>query len=289
MLCQKPFRKAGEEFGCGQCLPCRINKRREWSSRLLLEAQLHECSTFVTLTYSDENLPKDGSLQKRDYQLFLKRLRERIKPRRISYYLVGEYGGVTGRPHYHCVLFGFGGTRTGTLSEKSYCPSDSEKDLLDAWSLGHVHVAAVTAASLNYACKHIATGQLKAGREHFDRMPEFHRMSLRPAIGLRAVAEFAEWLTSKEGCLYVGEFGGDAPTGFRYEGAILPFGRYLRKRIRVAAGLGDKCPQTARDRAMRELDERFARVGADRMKSIRAADGAKAQFLASVQKWRSKL
>jgi len=49
------------------------------------------------------------SLIKRDVQLFIKRLRKEQDSRgssKIKYYLVGEYGDLTKRPHYHAAIFG---------------------------------------------------------------------------------------------------------------------------------------------------------------------------------------
>ena len=94
--------------GCGQCLPCRINKRREWTFRLELEASLHEHNSFVTLTYADQFLPEDGSVNPRHTQLWLKRLRKVLDPRKVRFFLCGEYGDQTFRPHYHACLFGVG-------------------------------------------------------------------------------------------------------------------------------------------------------------------------------------
>jgi len=73
-----------------------------------MEAKMHEQSAFITLTYADEFLPPGGHLNKRHYQLFLKRLRKYITPRTIRHLSVGEYGTKFGRPHYHAVLFGIG-------------------------------------------------------------------------------------------------------------------------------------------------------------------------------------
>jgi len=64
---------------CGHCLPCKINRRRLWSHRIMLETFMHEASSFLTLTYAPEFLPQDLSLKVRDYQLFMKRLRKKLK------------------------------------------------------------------------------------------------------------------------------------------------------------------------------------------------------------------
>ena len=64
---------------CGHCPDCRADAAREWSNRCLLELDDNDnIGCFVTLTYNDFNLPIDDdgpTLRKRDFQLFMKRLR----------------------------------------------------------------------------------------------------------------------------------------------------------------------------------------------------------------------
>ena len=96
------------EVPCGKCIECRIHQRKEWSLRLLHEMAYHERSVFLTLTYSDENLPDDLSISKRHLQLFLKRLRKQSGRKGIKYFATGEYGESTQRPHYHAIVFGVG-------------------------------------------------------------------------------------------------------------------------------------------------------------------------------------
>lgn len=100
----------GLKVPCGKCIACRIKKRTEWSVRMLHELNYHKANSFITLTYSDEHLPGDGSLKKRDLQLFFKRLRKELAKdnRVIKYFACGEYGDLTNRPHYHSILFGCG-------------------------------------------------------------------------------------------------------------------------------------------------------------------------------------
>lgn len=62
------------------------------------------CGSFITLTYNDEHLPLDGSLNVKHWQTFAKRLRHRLGPFRFLH--CGEYGPATNRPHYHACLFG---------------------------------------------------------------------------------------------------------------------------------------------------------------------------------------
>lgn len=83
-----------------------------WSLRLIYELSTTSDACFLTLTYNDENLPKDYSLNKKDLQDFWKRLRSNLSREyhefapKIRYYACGEYGSRTKRPHYHAIVFG---------------------------------------------------------------------------------------------------------------------------------------------------------------------------------------
>ena len=97
------------EVPCGKCHECQEQRREMWSLRLSEEAKDHLNTAFITLTYNDENMlwcGDYGTLQKKDLQDWLKRLRRQIEPLKIRYYAVGEYGTNTMRPHYHVLLFG---------------------------------------------------------------------------------------------------------------------------------------------------------------------------------------
>ena len=61
---------------CGQCVGCRLERSRVWAMRCLHESQLHDFSSFVTLTYDE--CPSDGSLNYWHFQKFMKRLRKRF-------------------------------------------------------------------------------------------------------------------------------------------------------------------------------------------------------------------
>ena len=99
---------------CGKCIGCRLDKAQDWATRSLIEAKQWKNNCFITLTYNDKNLPKNGSLYKRDMTLFWKNLRyyhkgaeSRIYKGReeypIRYFSCGEYGGEKGRPHYQLI------------------------------------------------------------------------------------------------------------------------------------------------------------------------------------------
>lgn len=92
---------------CGRCIGCRLDYSRQWAIRIVHEAQMHEESAFITLTYDEDYLPADRSVSKRELQLFFKNLRLQIDEK-IRYFACGEYGKMNNRPHYHAIIFGYG-------------------------------------------------------------------------------------------------------------------------------------------------------------------------------------
>lgn len=224
MLCRKPFRQGAEEYGCGQCLPCRLNRRRLWTHRLLLEAFFHEFNSFWTLTYSDDLVPSDGSLRPRDYVLWLKRLRFALGPARpVRFFLCGEYGDETWRPHYHCVLYGV---------------SSAEVELVTStWGMGFCYPGELTRESAQYVCGYVVKKMTSADDPRLlGRHPEFTRMSRRPyGIGAQAVPQIMEALNDSQGAALTAREG-DVPRSLMHSKTSLPLGRYLRRLMREYAG-----------------------------------------------------
>lgn len=177
-----------------------MDHARQWATRITHEAQLHEENSFLTLTYSDSQLPVDHGVSKREFQLFMKRLRDhldRTHNRQVRFFGCGEYGEGTQRPHYHLILFGhafyedrkpFKRARGGDLLYQS--PS-----LEKIWGLGFCLIGDVTHESAGYVARY----QLKKGHswrtgERYQRVnpetgeawkvePEFLVMSRMPGIG----------------------------------------------------------------------------------------------------------
>lgn len=201
MSCYHPLRGVvkGQEFlavGCGKCVGCRLEYSRQWAVRCYHEAQLQAENAFVTLTYAPERLPPGGTLVRRDTQLFVKRLRKHFAPRRVRFFLCGEYGSHGLRPHYHALLFGIDFPDklfyfTTEAGERIY----TSEVLSGLWSLGFATTGAVTFKSAAYVARYVVkkisdvdggwkpysvdaeTGEVLA------RLPEFVGMSLKPGIG----------------------------------------------------------------------------------------------------------
>lgn len=219
MLCKNPYMLAqGSKLSkaipcpCGQCMPCRINRRRVWTLRILLESFLHSSNSFLTLTYAPEHIPSGGTLVPRDTQLFLKRLRKDF-PRKVRYFLVGEYGDISERPHYHASLFGVG--------------VDDLLFVQNAWRMGHVMLGELTPQSARYVAGYVTKKMTSKDDLRLNgRYPEFARMSLRPGVGAAAVSNILTALGSNL------NQHGDIPSALHVHGSMMPMGRFLLGKLR---------------------------------------------------------
>lgn len=258
MLCRSPYVKAGAAFPCGRCEPCSYNRKRLWKHRIMLEAACHEVNSFVTLTYRDEELPRDEGiavLRPKHLQDWLKRLRERVDFK-FRFYGVGEYGDKSDRPHYHIILFGFptcvrGRTRRRELSTEPVASEccDICRLIANSWGFGNVDLGTVTSDSAAY----VADYTIKRMTSYDDirlngRTPEFCRMSLRPGIGADAVFDIASDLMK-----YGLDDESDVPTSLRHGKSNLPLGRYLRRRLREAIGKDGGTPEKVMEEMAEEM------------------------------------
>lgn len=169
----------GLSLPCGRCIGCRLERARQWAVRIMHESKMHEENCFITLTYDEKNVPKGRTLVVEDCQLFLKRLRERIAPTRVRFFLAGEYGEKLGRPHYHAIIFGYSFPDRVKLQSVGQHAEFSSELLDETWGKGICHIGSVTFDSAcyvaNYATKKI-TGK-GAGDHYAGRKPEFVLMS----------------------------------------------------------------------------------------------------------------
>lgn len=174
--------------------------------RLLQEDKVSTSSCFVTLTYDTEFVPitEKGfmTLRKSDVQKWIKRLRKTIDSR-IKYYLVGEYGPKTLRPHYHAILFNTDGNT-----------------VVDTWRKGNIVIGDVSGASVSYTAGYISKPgpriPLHAGD---DRSPQFSLMS--KGLGKNYLSDgIVDWHLADVTRNYV------VQDGFK-----IPLPRYYRKKL----------------------------------------------------------
>lgn len=241
MLCKSPrkFPNAGGLLPCGACMPCRINNRRDKKTRLQLEARNHAENLWITLTYSEQNLPKkyvrarDGktfgmpsypTLVRPDYQGFFKRLRNYGLPPQFKYFIVGEYGEKYHRPHYHACLFGIGRDYTDRI-QRAWC-RETSKGSYDL--IGHIYFGDLTPDSMQYTAGY--TVKKMTGFNHdglCGRYPEFGTSS--KGLSLDTVDEVIETME----LLRLN----DVPDYLVVSGQKVPVPRYIKKKVRERLGI----------------------------------------------------
>lgn len=196
---------------CRHCVGCRLSKSREWANRILMEQLYHDESWFLTLTYETENLPRvyaadietgevideapHATLDKRDVQLFLMRLRK--SGQRFRYYMAGEYGSKNMRPHYHLIMFGL---RLQDLKplKKNFCEQQyfTSEYIASKWPLGYHIIGKVSWQSAayvaRYTMKKATHGISKDYYKRLNIVPEYQAMSLKPGIGYQYFVDHPE-------------------------------------------------------------------------------------------------
>lgn len=213
---------------CGKCDECRLQKSKEWANRLMMEMKYSRAAYFLTLTYNDVHVPKSFScdpetgeafpvqtLQKKQVQDWLKRLRKAFAKeygspapfdpenpdtwydeRRVRYYLCGEYGGQTYRPHYHVILFSppipdadFKSapaftSETGSMGFNSDWLTKTWSD--DLGEIGFITYSEVTWKTCAYVARYCLKKRYGAEKEFYtvhNIEPEFSLQSVKPGIG----------------------------------------------------------------------------------------------------------
>lgn len=180
---------------CGRCVGCRLERSRQWAVRCMHEAQMHERTSFITLTYSKKNLPADGSLDVKHWQDFAKRLRKKKGP--FKFYHCGEYGDSNYRPHYHAAIFGIDWVEDRKLYTitKQGNRLFTSAELDETWQKGNVWIGNLSFESAAYVARYIMKkvngDQAEAHYQWTDRTtgeiftlkPEYTTMSRRPGLG----------------------------------------------------------------------------------------------------------
>lgn len=214
------------DIPCGKCIGCRIEYSRQWANRMMLELQYHDSAYFVTLTYSDDFLPRNPvfdedtgeylmdsfSLRKKHLSKFMKHLRKHFPDQKIRFFGVGEYGSTTFRPHYHVILFGL---KLDDLKLYKRTPQGdvlyTSKSLNECWSnylgkdssgvdrydqIGWCVVAPVTWETCAYCARYVTkkmSGPLEKQYDNLNLEPPFSLMSRRPGIARQWYEDHPNW------------------------------------------------------------------------------------------------
>lgn len=249
----------GQGFPCGKCLPCLFNRRRMWTHRIMLEAAQYTDNTFATLTYADEHLPRTlgdlPTLAPEHTRNFLKRLRKSISPIKLRFYLAGEYGDETQRPHYHAALFNIPSCQRGTTGFGMVNPDWSTccaacKLVGENWGFGKIYLGSLETSSAQYVAGYVTKKMtMRTDPRLRGREPEYSRKSLKPGIGGDAMHEVASTFLQ----FNLETTQGDVPLTLRHGSRELPLGRYLRRRLRKLIGKDEKTPQQVLDLIKEEM------------------------------------
>ncbi|QXP08095.1 MAG: replication initiator protein [Arizlama microvirus] len=195
---------------CGQCLDCRLKRKREWAIRCMHEETSWDTACFLTFTFSQKSLvklcplvvwedpwnsftpdesKKDAvraySIARAHMQKFNKDLRERLAPLPIRFMYCGEYGGRTQRPHYHSIVFNYDFPDKKLyryIGTKPYYNSDLLSSL---WPYGHAVISGFNFDTAAYVGGYVTEKVGGKGKEfHYKgRLPEFAGYSLKPGLG----------------------------------------------------------------------------------------------------------
>lgn len=166
------------------------------------ELGYHIDSIFITLTYDDDHLPKDGGITKIELQKFIKRFRK-TKKNKIKYYACGEYGELNGRPHYHAILFG---TNEKDFTLKPYKLHNNKTGKWEncyshtAWKMGDIHIGNVTYDSARYVadyCQKVFYGEM-VEEIYGNKQQPFQLFS--KGLGKQWALDNEKYLKQKLGC-----------------------------------------------------------------------------------------
>jgi hypothetical protein len=177
---------------CNKCIGCRLRYAKEWAIRCMHEAHVNVSkeNCFITLTYNNDHLPKDGSLNKRTLQLFMKRLRKQTK-KELRFFACGEYGEKLGRPHYHLLIFGYDFPDRKLFNEnknpdwnlytsKLLTEVDDNGNIIGGvWPYGYSTIGNCSFESASYTARYV-TKKINGekAKEHYNgKLPEFALMS----------------------------------------------------------------------------------------------------------------
>lgn len=200
---------------CGQCIGCRIRQREDWTTRIELEARDYPKDEvwFITLTYDDDHVPgmivKTGEIMRKvqytwkpgekrpdsvqillyeDIQKLLKRLRKTYRGK-LRYFVAGEYGEQTARPHYHMILYGWKPTDLENLYKIHHNGYYTSKWLADLWGMGQIQIAQAVPETYRYVAGYVTKkmyeidGKKANAYYELGQTKPFACMSLKPGLG----------------------------------------------------------------------------------------------------------
>lgn len=195
---------------CGRCLPCLKKRKAQWSYRIENEMKHAITAYFVTLTYNDDNLPPGNMVVKEHHKTFIELLKlyeswpemstredysyeEYIRASSrigeysddytydsypLRYYGVVEFGGTTGRVHWHYLLF--------NVLDK--------RNIEKAWQAGMIQIDPCNINTIDYVLKYMIKD-----RENDLQEEKRERSFMSKGIGMQGITqEFIDSISEPE-------------------------------------------------------------------------------------------
>lgn len=127
---------------------------------------------YKKLNLSDEYYGLIPYLSRRDYQLFLKRLRKVISlnfpDEKVRYYICGEYGPVHFRPHFHLLLF----------LDSQPVASQMGEYVRSCWPYGFIDCQLATSSATGYVSKYVNSNSRLSAIQRLPAFKPFSRHSI---------------------------------------------------------------------------------------------------------------
>ncbi|WGL31428.1 replication initiator protein [Dipodfec virus UOA04_Rod_1038] len=202
---------------CGKCSVCRHNYVSDWILRLNREIRNSAFSFFVTLTYNDDSIPLCDChglpvLRPSDVSNFFHTLNYEFRRfgEKLRYFVVGEYGGESGRPHYHALIF------VPKNTKFAFDKYGFQQIIEKLWKFGFVYVGSATGRAASYCCKYL----LKELAPRANRCPDvdgYMSCSRRPALGCLNLKDFINQVSNdpKQQFYRNGKFKNRIPRAYR--------------------------------------------------------------------------
>lgn len=127
---------------CGKCEACQNFKK--WNQYIKISEDIltnneNEKTYFVTLTYAGNT----KYINKKHIQQWLKKLKYQLtkwQKKTIKYTIIGEYGEITHRPHYHALI----------TSENQYI----NNLIQNTWKMGIINIKQAQEGHIHYLASH---------------------------------------------------------------------------------------------------------------------------------------
>lgn len=140
-------------FNCGQCLFCRKKRAYELACKCVLHSSLYQQNCFITLTYDETKKNYHNNFDYREIQLFKKRLRKHVYPKKIEIFNVHEYGK-NGKKHWHLIVFNHDFSDKEIYTRTKAGPIYSSKKLEKLWPYGFNTIADVSEGTAMYQAQY---------------------------------------------------------------------------------------------------------------------------------------